>query len=303
LTASGTFRYNTGVQPSAVHGSLFTVNRETLNWICLAALLATTLEDPVKLMISVRDEIEAAAASAGGADIIDIKNPAEGSLGAQPPEVIRAITKAVPATTPVSASIGDVPNLPGTVALAGLGAAMCGVRFVKVGLLGARTPEEAASLLEALSRALRMANGAVALVACAYADATLVGSLDPLQLPEAAAPFAEGCLIDTAVKNGRSLFECLPDAAIALFIQRCHDRGLFSALAGSLQQGDFTRAKALGADIVGVRAAACDGGQRGGPLSLEKVKLLKASLTASPPEYPMSFRTPATPLREPAASH
>jgi len=252
-------------------------------------------------MISVRDEVEATIAAAGGADIIDIKNPAEGSLGAQSPQVIRAIAKAIPAATPVSASIGDVPNLPGTVALAGLGAAMCGVRFVKVGLLGARTPKEAASLLEALSLALRMVDGAVGLVACAYADAALVGSLDPLHLPEAAAPFAEGCLIDTAVKDGRTLFQCLPDAAIALFIERCHDRGLFCALAGSLQQGDFARAQAHGADIVGVRSAACAAGQRSGPLSLEKVSLLKASLIASPPECPTFFRTPTTALHEPGA--
>ena len=255
----------------------------------------------MKLMISVRDEVEAAIAVAGGADIIDVKNPAEGSLGAQHPDVITAIARTVPAATVISASIGDVPYLPGTVALAGLGAATCGVRFVKVGLLGTRTSEEAASLLEALSWALRSTGGAVGLVACAYADAALVGSLDPLLLPEAAAPFVEGCLIDTAVKDGRSLFERLPDAAIALFIQRCHDRGRFSALAGSLRLEDFSRAMAHGADIVGVRTAACAGGQRSGPLSLEKVKLLKASLTASPHAYPVSFHTPATPLPEPAA--
>ena len=255
----------------------------------------------MKLMISVRDEIEAGHASVGGADIIDVKNPAEGSLGAQPPEVITAIANAVPAGIPVSASIGDVPNLPGTVALAGLGAAMCGVSFVKVGLLGARTPQEAASLLEALSRALSIADRTVGLVACAYADAALVGSLDPLLLPEAAAPFVTGCLIDTDIKNGRGLFDCLPDAAIALFVQRCHDRGLFAALAGSLQQGDVPRAMALGADIIGVRTAVCAGGKRTDPLSLERVRLLKASLTASPHASPVSFHTPATPLPEPAA--
>ena len=255
----------------------------------------------MKLMISVRDEMEAAAAASGGADIIDVKNPAEGSLGAQHPDVITAIVRTVPAATVVSASIGDVPYLPGTVALAGLGAATCGVRFVKVGLLGARTPEEAASLLEALSRALRSTGGGVGLVACAYADAAVVGSLDPLLLPEAAAPFVEGCLIDTAVKDGRSLFERLPDAAIALFIRRCHDRGRFSALAGFLRLEDFTRAMAHGADIVGVRTAACAGGQRTGPLSRERVRLLKASLTATPHTSPVSFHTPATPLREPAA--
>jgi hypothetical protein len=257
----------------------------------------------MKLMISVRNEVEAAIAVAGGADIIDVKNPAEGSLGAQQPDVITAIVRTVPAAIAVSASIGDVPYLPGTVALAGLGAATCGVRFIKVGLLGARTPEQAASLLEALSRALRSASGAVGLVACAYADAALVGSLDPLLLPEAAAPFVEGCLIDTAVKDGRGLFEHLPDAAIALFIQRCHHRGLFSALAGSLQQNDLARASAHGADIIGVRTAACTNGQREGPLSLEKVTLLKASLTAAPHGSPTSSSTPTTPSREPAAFH
>ena len=255
----------------------------------------------MKLMISVRDEIEAAAAASGGADIIDVKNPAEGSLGAQQPDVIKAIANAVPAGIPVSASIGDVPNLPGTVALAGLGAAMCGVSFVKVGLLGARTPQEAASLLEALARALAITDRTVGLVACAYADAALVGSLDPLHLPEAAAPFVTGCLIDTAIKEGRGLFQCLSDAAIALFIQRCHDRGLFSALAGCLRQGDFARAEALGADVIGVRTAACAGGQRSGPVCPEKVKLLKASLAALPRTCPASSCTPATPVRELAA--
>jgi uncharacterized protein (UPF0264 family) len=246
-------------------------------------------------MISVQDEREAAAACAGGADLIDIKNPAEGSLGAHAPDVITAIGRAVPPHIPISASIGDVPNLPGTVALAGLGAAACGVRFVKVGLLGARTPDEAGNLLEALARAVRMVKGTVELVACGYADAAAVGSLDPLCLPEAAASFVAGCLIDTAVKNGRGLFECLPDETIALFIQRCHARGLFSALAGSLQQADLARARMLDADIVGVRSAACTGGQRSGPLSPVRVKLLKAAVTAPPHTSPASVFAPATP--------
>jgi uncharacterized protein (UPF0264 family) len=236
----------------------------------------------MKLMISVRDEHEAAAALAGGADIIDIKNPAEGSLGAGHPETISEIMRVVKAATPVSASIGDVPNLPGTVALAGLGAATCGVRFVKVGLLGARTGAEAANLLDAVSGALRMINGPVGLVACAYADAALVGSLDPLALPDAAAPFVEGCLIDTAIKDGRTLFQCLPEDAITRFIRQCHAHGLFCGLAGSLQQADLARAMALGADIVGVRTAVCEGGQRSGSISATLVQRLKASLASHP---------------------
>ena len=233
----------------------------------------------MKLMISVRDEHEAAAALVGGADIIDVKNPAEGSLGAGRPETIMTVMRAVRDAVPVSASIGDVPNLPGTVALAGLGAATCGVRFVKVGLLGVRTEAEAANLLEAVRGALRVATGTAGLVACVYADAASVGSLDPFELPEAAAPFVEGCLIDTAIKDGRTLFQCLPEDAIARFIRQCHDRGLFCGLAGSLRQADLSAALALGADIVGVRTAACEGGQRSGSISTMLVERLKATLS------------------------
>ena len=93
----------------------------------------------MRLLVSVVDAGEAREAAAAGADIVDVKNPAEGSLGAPSPAVIAAIRAAVPAALPVSAAIGDMPNLPGTAALAALGAAHSGAAFVKVGLWGAST--------------------------------------------------------------------------------------------------------------------------------------------------------------------
>jgi uncharacterized protein (UPF0264 family) len=39
----------------------------------------------VKLLVSVVDAGEARTAAAAGADIVDVKNPAEGSLGAPSP--------------------------------------------------------------------------------------------------------------------------------------------------------------------------------------------------------------------------
>ena len=47
----------------------------------------------MRLMISVLSEEEAREAMAGGAEILDIKNPAEGSLGAQSPSIIQEIKK------------------------------------------------------------------------------------------------------------------------------------------------------------------------------------------------------------------
>src|SRR3954470_8139299 len=101
----------------------------------------------MKLLVSVVDAGGARAAAAAGADIVDVKNPAEGSLGAPSPAVIAGVRAAVPAPLPVSAAIGDMPDLPGTAALAALGAARSGAGFVKVGLWGVCTQPGAVDLL------------------------------------------------------------------------------------------------------------------------------------------------------------
>jgi len=88
----------------------------------------------MRLLVSVRDVDEALEAVKGGAHIVDVKNPEEGSLGAHFPRVIRQVKEAVSGAVEVSATIGDLPNLPGTASLAALGAAVSGARYVKAGL-------------------------------------------------------------------------------------------------------------------------------------------------------------------------
>ena len=127
----------------------------------------------MRLLVSVVDEREARDAAAAGADIVDVKNPGEGALGAPPPTVIERVRAAVPERLPVSAAIGDMPNLPGTAALAALGAARSGAAFVKVGLWGTSTEPEAVALLRAVRDAVAAVPGTV-LVAGAYADARRV---------------------------------------------------------------------------------------------------------------------------------
>ncbi len=94
----------------------------------------------MRLLVSVVDAAEARLAVAGGADIVDVKNPAEGSLGAPEPGTLTRVRDAVPADVPLSVAIGDLPSLPGTAALAALGAARCGAAYVKVGLMGTPAP-------------------------------------------------------------------------------------------------------------------------------------------------------------------
>jgi uncharacterized protein (UPF0264 family) len=77
----------------------------------------------LKLLVSVVNKAEALDSLRGGAHILDVKNPKEGSLGANFPRVIKQVREVTPKTLEVSATIGDLPNLPGTASLAALGAA------------------------------------------------------------------------------------------------------------------------------------------------------------------------------------
>jgi uncharacterized protein (UPF0264 family) len=101
----------------------------------------------MQLLISVVNEEEAKSAFGGGADIVDVKNPLEGALGANFPRVIRRVRQCTPPRLPVSVAIGDAPDKPGATALAALGAAVCGVQYVKVGLYGTKKPRQAVFLL------------------------------------------------------------------------------------------------------------------------------------------------------------
>jgi uncharacterized protein (UPF0264 family) len=236
----------------------------------------------MRLLVSVADAGEARAAVAGGADIVDVKNPAEGSLGAPAPATIAAVRGAVPASIPVSAAIGDMPHLPGTAALAAAGAAHAGAAYVKVGLRASPGLEDAVALLRAIAGALAD-HPSVSLVAGAYADAERAPGrpLPPALLPRAArAAGAQVCLLDTALKDGRGLFEWLSAAALTEIVEEAHDGGLEVALAGSLRREDLLAVRALGADIAGVRSAACLAGARTGSLDAARVEGLRAACAA-----------------------
>ena len=233
----------------------------------------------MKLLISVAHCKEINAAVEGGADIIDIKNPAEGALGANFPHVIKAIKAKTPQDIPVSAAIGDVPNLPGMISLAALGAASCGVQYVKVGLYGVQNKPDAVVLLKSVARAVRDFDATVQLIATAYADAHRFNALPPMDLPDVAVSAGiDGCLIDTAIKGEGTLLTNLSEDQILTFTCQCRQNGLISALAGSLQQSDIEAVCTLGADIIGVRTAACRGDRVNGVVDASKVRHLKEQI-------------------------
>jgi len=243
----------------------------------------------MQLLVSVVSSDEAREAIIGGADIVDVKNPAEGSLGAQFPRVIRGVRAVTPRELPVSAAIGDMPNLPGTAALAALGAATCGVNYVKVGLWGPKTEAEAIRLLQEVQQAIEGFPG-IAVIATGYADAHRVGAdglLPPRLLPRVAqAAGVAGCMLDTAIKDGHGLFDFLTSETLQALADETHAAGLIFALAGALRAQDLPLVRNLGADVVGVRSAACQNGQRTAPLEGERVRQLREAMTLQPQRVP-----------------
>jgi len=229
----------------------------------------------MRLLVSVVDAAEARLAVGGGVDVVDVKNPAEGSLGAPAPTVIAQVRAALPAELPLSAALGDLPCLPGTATLAALGAARSGAAYVKLGLWGAAGAADAVAVLRAAQDAVR---GDAAVVAVAYADAARVPRR-PLAPSELVAVAREaglsGCLIDTAVKDGRGLLSWLDADALAELVAEAHTAGLEIALAGELRAEDLPTVVGTGADIAGVRSAACREGRRTAALDPERIARLR----------------------------
>lgn len=199
----------------------------------------------------------------GGAHIIDVKNPQEGSLGANFPRIIKQVTQITPKHVEVSATIGDLPNLPGTASLAALGAAVSGAQYIKVGLFGVKTSIEATMLMKEVCRAVKDYEANTKVIAAGYADFQNVGCLNPLTLPEVARQSdADGVMFDVKMKNHGSLFDFLGDDQLKEMVQRAHKHNLSVALAGSLDKEDIPRAFSLSVDIIGVRRAVCSSRDR-----------------------------------------
>lgn len=228
----------------------------------------------MKILISPASPEEADSVLEGGADIIDIKNPAEGSLGASFPWVIRRVAERI-AGRPVllSATLGDLPHKPGTAALAALGAIQSGARYIKAGLHGTRDEGEALAVMSAVARTCREADPALLPVAAGYADYRRFGGLDPQTIVRvAAASGAALVMLDTALKDGATLFDAVDEAELAGFAAAARAAGLGVALAGSLGLRHLAALRRIGADVIGLRGAVCRGGDRRGAIDPQLVR-------------------------------
>jgi hypothetical protein len=216
----------------------------------------------MKLLISVQSLSEALKIKNCNFDILDIKNPAEGSLGANYPGVIKSITEKVK-DVPISAAGGDLPGESGTASLITYGLAHTGVDYIKLGLYGFKDKESATKMLRESVKAAKLSGKNIKLIAAAYADYKKAGTISPFTLNEIAFETEiDGIMIDTLNKNDKNLFSFLNVDQLKRFVENAKKAGVLSALAGSLRISHLETLKEINPDIIGFRGAVCSGKER-----------------------------------------
>lgn len=221
------------------------------------------------MLASVTSLAEAKLALRADVDIIDLKDPTSGALGALPVAVGRDVVTWIGGRKPVSATIGDVTGGSADQLRHSIAAtAACGVDYVKVGFFPGM---EESIFLRALDAAAR---DGTALVVVLFADLGW-----PLDLPrQLAAHGVVGAMLDTARKNGRGLRAHLSQADISGFVRMAESCALITGLAGSLASKDIPHLMALAPDYLGFRGALCRGRERNLQLDAEALAEVRAAM-------------------------
>lgn len=221
------------------------------------------------MLASVNCLEEALIAQQANVDIIDLKQPVSGALGALDTQLVREIVTALGHNKPVSATVGDLPMQADLIYNAVLEMADTGVDYIKIGFFPHQSWHKVIVKLQSLRQL------PIKLIAVLFAD----------QQPDCKTTKAlsqagfTGVMLDTMDKSKGSLTQVMPLAEIRNFVQQAKQHHLLCGLAGSLRKDDISPLLPLQADYLGFRGALCTDHQR--TASLDPVALQKIQMTIS----------------------
>ncbi|MBM3395623.1 MAG: hypothetical protein FJY37_13515 [Betaproteobacteria bacterium] len=221
-----------------------------------------------RMLASVTNVAEAVMAMEAGVDLVDLKDPSKGALGALDPHIAADVVAAVGSFASTSATIGDFPDMdPVAVRDAVQRTAELRVDYVKIGFWGSPRDLDCATALQPLTRNQR-------LVAVLFADlphaTTLIDSL-------ASAGFS-GAMYDTANKLASPLRLLKSEMQLALFVRRVRNLGMLCGLAGRLRLADVAPLLALRPDYLGFRGALCHAGSRTSGLDPQALAAVRSAV-------------------------
>jgi (5-formylfuran-3-yl)methyl phosphate synthase len=234
----------------------------------------STLPSRLKLLVSVRDAAEAEAALEGGADWIDLKEPARGALGAVNASIALEVVACVAGRAPVSAAVGELTDWQGAHARELL--EVVGVSYLKLGLAGCRGKawrgdwEAAREEIEAVGKQL------AAVIYVDHISATAPDGLEILTATQTSS--SRWVLLDTFDKSSGTLTSDLKNGELITLLNEIRRSNKSAVAAGRLDLGSIAQLPVEVIDMVAVRGAAC-GGDRQGPVRRECVAELRALLT------------------------
>ncbi len=228
------------------------------------------------MLASVMTVAEAKVALDLDADIIDLKNPREGALGALPLSTIREIVAVLGGRVTVSATIGDVPYEPAQIAHKVLATAETGVDIVKIGIDPNRSDKKLSREMTGLLKA-HSTNISVCLIAVLFSDDIL-----PLDWVDKLAESGfQGVMLDTADKRGGSLRTRHRDTDLKYFVEYAHSLNLLCGIAGSLQIEDIVPLLVMSPDYLGFRGALCRGTDRTAQLDIDAFRSVRSCIPRS----------------------
>lgn len=223
------------------------------------------------MLASVNSLAEARLVHSLKADIIDLKQPARGALGALDCQLVADIVAALKPHAQLSATIGDLPMQAELLVQACRDMAATGVDYVKIGFFPGGDWQACIAGLG------NIAQQGHALVAVLFADCrpdfTVISQL-------ARAGF-RGVMLDTMHKQQGSLTRHLDHAQLADFVSQAQSQGLLTGLAGSLSVADVPHLQTLRADYLGFRGALCLQSSRTAELDENRIREIRELLRNS----------------------
>lgn len=223
------------------------------------------------MLASVANLQEALCVLSAQVDIIDLKQPAQGALGALGHDEVKHIVSQIQGGCPVSATIGDLPMQSDVIFQAVIRMAVTGVDYIKIGFFPGGDWQDTIDILSGLTCRHRLI---AVLFADTNPDLSIVPSLEQ-------AGFT-GVMLDTMDKKQGSLTHVFHLEKISQFVTLAKQHNLLCGLAGSLKLADIPLLLPYAPDYLGFRGALCDQQQRTAALNTSAINRIQQEMVLKP---------------------
>jgi (5-formylfuran-3-yl)methyl phosphate synthase len=231
-----------------------------------------------RMLASVNSLTEAKLVYGAGVDIIDLKQPSHGALGALDLNTVERICTWCAGRIPVSATVGDLPMQPDLIGDAVEAMAATGVDYIKIGFFpGGDWPG-------VVQKSAQLTRKPTALIAVLFADTRP----DPAFVKTLHQAGFAGVMLDTMDKNQGSLTKVMRSSMIERFTHEAKLRRLLCGLAGSLRLNDIPDLLRHRPDYLGFRGALCVRHERTAVLDVDAVARIKSAVSCANGEYDYS---------------